>query len=137
MFLLGLAIRIRIMIQYIPSISAEWQGVAAVWAFGDFCELALKPTAAATGFLTRAGAKAMKKIESNADVLEWAHSIVTANGEKFTALSKGDQFAIAKFIVDSDEAEPMAEEEQPKDESPKGNLENSRLLRYCANMGFL
>ena len=65
----------------------------------------------------------MKKIETRTDVLEWAHSVVKANGEKFTALSKGDQFAIAKFIVDSDEAEPMAEEEQPKDEPIKGNPE--------------
>ena len=71
----------------------------------------------------------MKKIETRTDVLEWAHSVVKANGEKFTALSKGDQFAIAKFIVDSDEAEPMAEEEQPKDEPPKGNWEKDEPIK--------
>lgn len=71
----------------------------------------------------------MKKIESNADVLEWAHSVVKANGEKFTALSKGDQFVIAKFIVDSDEARPMADGEPPKDEPPKGNWEKDEPIK--------
>lgn len=41
----------------------------------------------------------MKKIETDADVLEWARTMVEAKGDKFTALSKGEQFAIAKYIM--------------------------------------
>ena len=41
----------------------------------------------------------MKKIETDTDVLEWAKAVVEANGDRFTALSKGEQFVIAKFIV--------------------------------------
>lgn len=41
----------------------------------------------------------MKKIEMDSDVREWARAVVEANGEKFTPLSKGEQFVIAKFIV--------------------------------------
>ena len=41
----------------------------------------------------------MKKIETDADVLEWAQTMVEANGDKFTPLSKGEQFVIAKYIV--------------------------------------
>lgn len=42
----------------------------------------------------------MKKIETDADVLEWARTMVEAKGDKFTALSKGEQFVIAKYIMD-------------------------------------
>ena len=41
----------------------------------------------------------MKKIETDTDVLEWAKVVVEANGDRFTPLSKGEQFVIAKFIV--------------------------------------
>ena len=41
----------------------------------------------------------MKKIETDADVLEWAWTMVGAKGDKFTPLSKGEQFVIAKYIV--------------------------------------
>lgn len=44
----------------------------------------------------------MKKIETNADVLEWARAVVDAKGEKFTALSKGEQFVIANYIYEND-----------------------------------
>lgn len=43
----------------------------------------------------------MKKIETDADVLEWARTMVEAKGDKFTPLSKGEQFVIAKYIVAS------------------------------------
>lgn len=118
MSLFGLAIRFGIMVQYIPTISAEWQGVAAVWAFGDFCELALKPTAAATGLFQDKERKAMKKIETRTDVLEWAQSVVSANGEKFTALTKGDQYTIAKYIVDTLDGETQPPKDEPKAEYP-------------------
>jgi len=41
----------------------------------------------------------MQKIETEADVRAWAMMMVSANGDKFTPLSKGEQFAIAKYIV--------------------------------------
>ena len=41
----------------------------------------------------------MKKIETDADVLDWARMMVEAKGDKFTPLSKGDQFVIAKYIM--------------------------------------
>lgn len=41
----------------------------------------------------------MKKIETDSDVREWAKEVVEANGDRFTPLSKGEQFVIAKFIV--------------------------------------
>lgn len=42
----------------------------------------------------------MSKIQSEADVLQWAEGMVAANGDKFTPLSKGEQFIIAKYIYD-------------------------------------
>ena len=39
-------------------------------------------------------------IQTTEDVRTWAKTIVDANGEKFTPLTKGDQYAIAKFIMD-------------------------------------
>ena len=42
----------------------------------------------------------MKKIEKDADVLEWARTMVEGNGDRFTPLSKGEQFVIAKYIMD-------------------------------------
>ena len=53
-----------------------------------------------------------KKIETATDVVEWANSVVEAKGEKFTALSKGEQFVIAKYIV----ANADGKAEEPKDE---------------------
>lgn len=41
----------------------------------------------------------MKKIETDADVLEWAQTMVEAKGDRFTPLSKGEQFVIARYIV--------------------------------------
>lgn len=40
----------------------------------------------------------MKKIQTEDDVKEWAREIVIAQGDRFTPLSKGEQFVIAKFI---------------------------------------
>ena len=42
----------------------------------------------------------MKKIETEADVLKWADEVVAADGERFTPLTKGEQFLIAKCIID-------------------------------------
>ena len=40
-------------------------------------------------------------IQTEADIRRWAETIVKANGEKFTPLTKGEQFLIAKYIMDS------------------------------------
>lgn len=40
-----------------------------------------------------------KKITDNMDVYEWAKEMVAAKGEKFTPLSKGEQYVIAQYIV--------------------------------------
>ena len=55
----------------------------------------------------------MKKIETNADVLEWARAVVDAKGEKFTALSKGEQFVIANYIYENAESGEVLEEPTP------------------------
>ena len=59
----------------------------------------------------------MGKIETEADVREWAKAVVEAKGEKFTALSKGEQFVIAKYVVDYSMAIPdMAPDTAPDTE---------------------
>ena len=55
----------------------------------------------------------MNKIETDADVLSWAEAVVAAKGEKFTVLSKGDQLAIARFIVKNMVDTPATPPETP------------------------
>lgn len=43
-------------------------------------------------------------LTTNDDVRSWAVDIVAAKGTKFTPLTKGDQFAIAKLIMELDAA---------------------------------
>ena len=68
-----------------------------------------------------------KSIETAQDVHEWAAEIVAAGGGKFTPLSKGDQFVIAKYIIDvsTDNAQAKPIESIPAETdaqivSPKG-----------------
>ena len=80
----------------------------------------------------------MGKIETEADVREWAKAVVDAKGEKFTALSKGEQFVIAKYVVDysmatpdmapdtAPDTEPQAEPQTPQ-EDPHGDPETEPL----------
>ena len=73
----------------------------------------------------------MGKIETEADVREWAKAVVEAKGEKFTALSKGEQFVIAKYVVDYSigafpDTEPQAEPQTPQAE-PHGDPETEPL----------
>lgn len=61
----------------------------------------------------------MKKIETDSDVRDWAKAVVEANGEKFTPLSKGEQFVIARLIVGMNdgcggEDTPSTEEAKPE-----------------------
>ena len=42
----------------------------------------------------------MNNINNNEDVLAWAKTIVEGKGEKYSVLSKGDQFAIATYITE-------------------------------------
>lgn len=64
----------------------------------------------------------MNKIETDADVLSWAETVMAANGEKFTVLSKGDQLAIARFIVnntvDRPATPPETQPQEDKAETP-------------------
>ena len=80
----------------------------------------------------------MGKIETEADVREWAKAVVEAKGEKFTALSKGEQFVIAKYVVDysmaipdmAPDTEPDTEPQaalQPPQEEPHGDPETEPL----------
>lgn len=41
----------------------------------------------------------MSKISTEADILEWAETIVKGKGEKFIALTKLDSFAIANWVI--------------------------------------
>jgi len=41
----------------------------------------------------------MGNINTEAEIVQWATTIVEGKGEKYIALSKGDQFAIAKYIL--------------------------------------
>jgi hypothetical protein len=61
----------------------------------------------------------MNIINNTEDILKWAEETVAAKGEKFSHLSKADQFAIAEYIVNGevnaeatpvDEAKPAADE---------------------------
>lgn len=44
----------------------------------------------------------MKKLETKNDILEWANIIVEAKGEKFTPMSKGDLYVVAKYILEKE-----------------------------------
>lgn len=59
----------------------------------------------------------MNNINSTQDVIAWAKEIVAANGDKYTPLSKDDQFAIAKYIMKTATSEDKAPEAE-KDTSP-------------------
>lgn len=59
----------------------------------------------------------MNNINSTHDVIAWAKEIVAANGDKYTPLSKDDQYAIAKYIMETATSEDKAPEAE-KDTSP-------------------
>lgn len=61
--------------------------------------------------------KTMNNINSTQDVIAWAKEIVAANGDKYTPLSKDDQYAIAKYIMETAASEDKAPEAE-KDTSP-------------------
>lgn len=48
----------------------------------------------------------MNNIKTENDVIDWAKAIADGKGEKFIALSKGDMFAIAKYILGISDTEP-------------------------------
>lgn len=41
----------------------------------------------------------MNPIKTDQEIVEWAKDVANAKGEKFTPLTKGDQFAIAQYIL--------------------------------------
>lgn len=64
----------------------------------------------------------MVKLNTEEDVRKWAEMIVDGKGEKFTPLSKGDQYVIARFIVKT-EQEPTSADTVPQAEEDKGTAE--------------
>ena len=64
----------------------------------------------------------MVKLNTEEDVRKWAEMIVDGKGEKFTPLSKGDQYVIARFIVKA-EQESTSAETVPQAEEDKGTAE--------------
>ena len=65
-------------------------------------------------------------ILTNEDVREWAETMVKANGEKFTPLTKGEQFLIAKYIMSSGEksSPKVLEGETPPTDTAQERNEN-------------
>lgn len=59
----------------------------------------------------------MNNIKTENDVIDWAKTIADGKGEKFIALSKGDMFTIAKYILGIADTEP-AQEQKPDAELP-------------------
>ena len=58
-------------------------------------------------------------IQNDSDVRLWAETIVKANGEKFTPLTKGEQYLIAKYIMGSAEStSPTGSDKGVPDPSP-------------------
>lgn len=72
----------------------------------------------------------MNKIDTDSDVKEWAKMMVDANGEKFTPLSKGDQFAIARFIVNGLDGNPSIPDSPPASEEEGTGEKVSRGLYF-------
>ena len=60
----------------------------------------------------------MNNINSTQDVIAWAKEIVAANGDKYTPLSKDDQYAIAKYIMETATTVEDKAPEAEKDTSP-------------------
>lgn len=78
----------------------------------------------------------MKKIETDADVLDWAKWIVDAKGEKFTPLSKGEQYAIARYVVGSAGCGSHDEGDEPSDSGWTDEADNPipPNLSECASV---
>lgn len=85
-------------------------------------------------------------IQNNNDIREWAGMIVEAKGEKFTPLTKGEQFLIAKYIIETSkntlqETTDAPDKDDPKQqehsqEEVKGSIETPvrtvKMTRGCA-----
>ena len=77
----------------------------------------------------------MGKIETEADVREWAKAVVEAKGEKFTALSKGEQFVIAKYVVDYSMAIPDMAPDTAPDTEPQEEPQTPQAEPYMPEEG--
>ena len=66
------------------------------------------------------------------DIRRWAEKIVNANGEKFTPLTKGEQFLIAKYIMEMGEPiqdhipAPKTEQESPHSDQKEAQQEKPK-----------
>lgn len=54
----------------------------------------------------------MIPIRTDQEIVEWARDVSNAKGEKFTPLTKGDQFAIAQYILANKKISPPSGDEQ-------------------------
>ena len=95
----------------------------------------------------------MNNIKTADYVREWARMILEAKGEKYTPLSKGDQFEIARFILEGDEMEKGDGSKQPPpqeetstippsptavgttDEKPQATPADSPTIGYSSSSG--
>lgn len=89
-------------------------------------------------------------IQNDSDVRQWAEMIVKANGEKFTPLTKGEQFLIAKYILKSEEnvstevsdTSPDKTTEQTKEhdahtqEQKKNDLKHPPIMKMTRGVAF-
>lgn len=74
------------------------------------------------------------ELENRESIIEWAHATVKANGEKFTPLSKKSQWAIARYIVEINDATTSKMQCSDADDA-----HNSKLLtraEYLQSKGF-
>ena len=96
----------------------------------------------------------MNPIRTDQEIVEWAKDVFNAKGEKFTPLTKGDQYAIAQYILANlntadnggtgtepravDEGEPLPVEGEPLPEATGTEVEevkNPDLIDPHADWG--
>ena len=90
-------------------------------------------------------------IQNDSDVRQWAEMIVKANGEKFTPLTKGEQYLIAKYIMSSAESTsptipdngvpkpspaPNPEQEATTQEQNQNELKHPPMMKMTRGVAF-
>ena len=84
-------------------------------------------------------------IQTEADIRRWAEKMVKANGEKFTPLTKGEQFLIAKYIMDLGEpiqdtipAPKTEQEANPADQQkdPQEKQKHPPMMKMTRGVAF-
>lgn len=62
-------------------------------------------------------------ITTNEDIRQWAEMIVAAKGEKFTPLTKGEQYLIAQYIMSSMQSSAPPDTPEPTPETPSEQIQ--------------